>query len=204
MKFARPSLALAVVALAGVPALAAAGAPPSPAASTCGPGIVNGTEADDRLFGISSEGTSQQIYGFGGDDLLDGLHGDDCLFGMDGDDYLLGGDADGDDLLDGGAGNDDLDGEAGDDLLRGGPGNDMLASHSPIGRDTLMGGAGNDEIITHHALKIFGGSGRDTIKAGNQRRERIDCGKGRDVAYADRGRGRRDRVRNCERVIRSG
>jgi Ca2+-binding RTX toxin-like protein len=199
-----PLLRLAVVALAVVPVGAASAAPPDPSTGGCGPAVINGTEADDRLYGISNDGSDQQIFGFAGDDLLDGLHGNDCLFGGEGDDYLTGGDGDGDDHLDGGPGKDDLDGEAGEDFLDGGSGNDVLESHSPIGRDTIMGGSGNDEILTHHARRIFGGGGRDLIKAGNQRRERIDCGKGRDVAYADRGRGRRDRVRNCERVIRTG
>jgi Ca2+-binding RTX toxin-like protein len=79
------------------------------------------------------------------------------------------------------AGNDRLFGEAGNDRLFGGP-----------GKDLLVGGPGHDRFV--------GGCGNDVIKARDHvRRERIGCGAGRDVVYADK----RDVVaRNCERVHR--
>jgi hypothetical protein len=79
------------------------------------------------------------------------------------------------------AGNDRLFGEAGNDRLFGGP-----------GKDLLVGGPGHDRFV--------GGGGNDVIKARDHvRRERIGCGAGRDVVYADKG----DVVaRNCERVHR--
>lgn len=86
-----------------------------------------------------------------------------------------------DDVLNGLAGNDILRGGAGNDVLRGGAGNDLLIGGP--GRDTMLGGAGND-----------------VIRARDGQRDRVDCGTGRDVVYADR----RDVVaRDCERVKRS-
>lgn len=63
--------------------------------------------------------------------------------------------------------------------IDGGSGRDRLTGGS--GADLLVGGAGNDDLT--------GGSGRDTL----------DCGSGRDVVRA----AREDRVRNCERVVRT-
>ena len=67
----------------------------------------------------------------------------------------------------------------GDDCLHGGSGADRLEGGR--GKDVLAGGSGND--------RLAGGPGRD----------RIDCGPGRDVARVQPG----DRVRRCERVLRS-
>ena len=54
----------------------------------------------------------------------------------------------------------------------------------------LTGGRGRNSYAA--------GPGRDAINARNGRRERIDCGPGRDKARVDRS----DRVRRCERVSR--
>jgi hypothetical protein len=84
------------------------------------------------------------------------------------------------DILNGFGGNDVLRGVGGNDRLDGGPGNDIL-----------FGGAGLD--------RLFGGRGNDTIHAQDGRRDTVDCGAGRDTAYADR----IDRVAtNCEVVHR--
>ena len=65
------------------------------------------------------------------------------------------------------------------DVLLGRGGNDRIRAGA--GRDCVLGGRGND--------RLMGGPGRDFL----------DCGRGRrDVVRA----GRRDRVRNCERMIR--
>jgi Ca2+-binding RTX toxin-like protein len=92
------------------------------------------------------------------------------------------------DVLIGTARADRLRGRAGDDVLRGGAGDDHL-----------YGGAGNDRLIGGGGHNVYsGGSGRDTIRARNGVRDRIDCGAGRDIATVDR----HDRVKGCERVRR--
>jgi Ca2+-binding RTX toxin-like protein len=60
------------------------------------------------------------------------------------------------------------------------------------GNDTLIGGGGKDIL--------YGGLGNDVIRARDGRRDVVDCGPGRDVAYVDR----LDKVaKNCE-VVRRG
>lgn len=135
--------------------------------------------------------------GGAGDDTVHGNLGDDAVYGDDG--PCVAGKAStsrfaaaraGNDRLYGDAGNDRLFGSAGADLLKGGPGTDVLAGGS--GSDRLIGGSGRDRFV--------GGAGNDVIRArDNLRRERISCGAGRDVVYADKG----DRVAsNCEKVRR--
>jgi Ca2+-binding RTX toxin-like protein len=92
----------------------------------------------------------------------------DRLLGLGGRDLLIGGA--GDDCLDGGRGNDRLKGGAGADQLKGGPGRDVFA----------------------------GGSGADGIDSADGRREKVDCGSGRDRVRADK----RDRLKHCELVKR--
>ena len=75
---------------------------------------------------------------------------------------------------------DRLVGSAYDDVLNGFAGN-----------DTLIGGGGKDTLR--------GGFGNDVIRARDGRRDVVDCGPGRDVAYVDR----LDKVsKNCEAVRR--
>jgi glucose/arabinose dehydrogenase len=145
---------------------------------------VRGTRRADRLRGTSR---SEALKGLAGDDRIDGLAGDDCLRG-DGDD----------DLLRGAAGADVLMGGDGRDRLVGGAGADRLLGAS--GRDRLDGGAGNDSLNGGRGPDVVaGGKGNDRIDARNRRRDRIDCGRGRDTVLADRF----DRLRNCERVRRT-
>jgi Ca2+-binding RTX toxin-like protein len=129
-----------------------------------------GTAAADVLRGTAA---GDNLFGLGGNDVLNGLAGDDCLIGGPGNDRLNGGT--GADKLTGGSGRDRLSGGAGNDRLSGGSGNDVLVGGA--GRNTYSGGAGND-----------------TIKAKNGQVDKIDCGKGRDVAFVDR----RDKVKHCE------
>jgi Ca2+-binding RTX toxin-like protein len=93
------------------------------------------------------------------------------------------------DRLTGTAGADVLYGLGGNDVLRGGKGNDVL--YGGRGNDVLDGGPGLD--------RLYGGPGTDTLRARDGRRDVVDCGPGRDVAYVDR----IDRVSGCERVVRS-
>jgi RTX calcium-binding nonapeptide repeat (4 copies) len=68
-----------------------------------------------------------------------------------------------------------LRGTAGRDLLRGLAGDDLLVGLA--GNDILLGGLGRDRLL--------GGAGRDELRAVDGRRDRVDCGTGRDIAYVD-------------------
>jgi hypothetical protein len=57
-------------------------------------------------------------------------------------------------------------GDRGNDVLRGGPGHDRL--WGGMGRDRVVGGAGNDRINVVDWAK-----------------DRVRCGSGRDVVFAD-------------------
>jgi Ca2+-binding RTX toxin-like protein len=188
-----------------------------------------GTTGNDTLTGTAGGDT---IFGLAGNDVLSGLAGPDCLDGSSENDRLSGGsEADrlsagsGRDRLSGDAGADRLSGAAGNDRASGGSGNDRASGGGGRdriagggGRDRLSGAAGNDRISGDAGNdRISGGGGRDRLAAGggrnrlsggsgndllniaNGRRDVANCGGGRDTVRADR----RDRVRNCERVIRT-
>jgi hypothetical protein len=89
--------------------------------------------------------------------------------------YLAGGGHD--DVILGNGGNDTLLGGAGDDRIDGGAGNDII-----------NGGSGADRLV--------GGSGSDTIKAADDERDVVDCGRGRDRAVVDSF----DKTTDCEVV----
>ena len=112
-----------------------------------------------------------------GNDRLRGGRGDDCLYGDRGKDRL-----------DGGANRDRVFGNSGNDRVAGGSGNDRVGGNS--GNDRVSGGRGHD-VVT-------GGAGNDVISVRDGRRDRVNCGRGRDRVRADR----RDRLRGCERVRR--
>ncbi len=86
---------------------------------------------------------SDQIYGDGGNNVLQGNAGDDTLDGRSGNDQLVGGD--GSDTLAGGMGNDYLDGGDGSDVLNGGLDQDILIGGK--GSDTLTGGTESDIFV---------------------------------------------------------
>jgi hypothetical protein len=90
------------------------------------------------------------------------------------------------DRLRGTAANDVMYGLGGSDVLLGRKGNDVL--YGGRGNDVLDGGPGSD--------RLFGGPGNDTLRARDGRRDLVDCGPGRDVAFVDR----IDRVSGCEVV----
>jgi hypothetical protein len=167
---------------------------------------IDGTGVGETIEGttwsdvIAGRGGSDRIFGGDDADTLLGGPGDEFIFGGDGADRLVGGP--GNDWLKGGRqlvegrvidGN-FIDGGPGNDILEGGPGegpdygpDDHLLGRS--GSDVLRGGPGRDVLS--------GGDGRDTIHARDGERDRIDCGRGRDVASIDRF----DRVAgNCEGV----
>lgn len=148
---------------------------------TPGVDLLDGTDLGDSLFGLQ------------GDDVLRGRSNDDCLFGGAGSDRLSGGPDDdrllGDDSETGIAGNDRLLGNRGSDLLLGGPGNDRI-----------KGGPGNDRLVSGPGRnRLRGGGGNDRLGAVNGKRDRVDCGAGRDRARVDGF----DLVRGCERVRRA-
>jgi serralysin len=154
------------------------------AIGTNGRDLIRGNEAANRLEG--NGGGFDELYGFGGDDILTA---DGILQGGDGNDVLSGtgtlsGDAGNDTLsgggwLSGGAGNDlltasdsgaQLKGNEGEDRLVGAGGNDTLDGGDDA--DTLSGGAGNDSL--------FGGAGDDVLTAGDGN-DTLEGGNGNDV-----------------------
>ena len=65
--------------------------------------------------------------------------------------------------------------------------------------DLILARAGADKIRPRRGRDcVRAGRGNDRIKARDGTRDRIRCGRGRDVAFVDR----RDRVKGCERVRR--
>ena len=196
---------------------------------TCGFSLL-GTSAGDTLNGTVNADTilggpgNDRISGQQGDDCLLGEDGDDSIDAGPGDDRLEGGN--GKDRMFGDAGKDNMRGNAGVDHMRGSSGNDVLRGHAGndylsggsnndtvvggSGRDSIIGDAGNDilrgdsgnDSITDAKgrNRVSGGSGNDRIRVVNGSRDRVVCGKGRDVVRADRS----DRVgRSCERVLRT-
>ena len=183
--------------------------------------VLLGGGASDGLDGAAGE---DSLRGGGGNDFLrggldsDSLRGGDGkdkLFGNDGDDNLFGdagrdllGGGAGDDILRGGGGADQIAGGAGKDRLLGGRGDDLLGGgahrdrvRGGRGDDRLIPGAGNDRIDGDRGSdRIWAGRGDDLIRAVDQTRDRIDCGRGLDEVIVDR----IDRVsRNCEIVTRA-
>ena len=180
------------------------------AASTAN--VIGGTPAADAIVGTAA---ADRIFAAAGADRVEGRGGNDCIDlgagrdrgqGGTGNDLVVGGPANdslsgssGADRLNGSAGNDRLHGDAGGDRLSGGSGNDRLSGAS--GNDRLSGAGGNDRLTGGSGRDtLSGGAGNDRIDARDRRRgDRIVCGAGRDVVFADRG----DRVaRDCERSRR--
>jgi Ca2+-binding RTX toxin-like protein len=93
------------------------------------------------------------------------------------------------DALSGGAAAETIKGHDGDDRLAGGDGDDLLLGGG--GRDRLKGGLGEDVLR--------GGPGDDVLRARDGRTDRLDCGRGEDVAIVDR---LDPPVRHCEQVKR--
>jgi hypothetical protein len=111
-----------------------------------------------------------RIGGTAGADSLVGTETTNGIYGYAGDDRIRAGGKP--DYVAGGPGDDTIDGGRSDDRLYGGP-----------GRDRIDGGLGFDAIVANDGTK-----------------DRIECGSGRDVVWADRA----DEVsRHCEDVIRS-
>ena len=145
---------------------------------------MSGNDGNDRLRGGAA---ADRLIGGLGNDNLHGQSGNDRVNGERGRDRINGGSSN--DVISAGSSNDRAAGDQGNDRVSGNSGNDTLFGNS--GRDRLIGGSGSD--------RISGGSGNDSVSARDGRRDRINCGAGRDRVVADR----RDVVsRNCERVRR--
>jgi Ca2+-binding RTX toxin-like protein len=124
-------------------------------------------------------------------DVLRGGAGNDTLIDPGGRNRMEGGT--GDDLLSGGRDEDRLFGGSGSDFLLGRGGPDRLTGGS--GKDRLRGGSGADWLFGGTGVDgLFGGSGSDRLAARDGRRERVECGPGRDRARADAG----DHLHRCE------
>ena len=120
-----------------------------------------GTEGDDSLFG---DGGNDVLFGNGGNDYVDGEDGDDELHGGPGDDQIYG--RNDNDVILGNEGNDYLEGDRGDDTINGGPGNDRI--YGNLGIDTIAGDEGDDRINVVDGLA-----------------DKVSCGDGNDVVFAD-------------------
>jgi hypothetical protein len=185
-------------------------------------GPLSGLDVAEVLGGSGND----VIAGHAGPDLLDGGAGADAVAGNAGDDRIDGGgDAD---LLDGGAGRDlityashtrpvtadlaagrggsrgerdrlvgfeDLAGGSASDRLFGDAGSNLLYG-GLAGRRDAGHGRGGDDTITLRGRAV-GGRGDDVLDA-----ERVECGKGRDVAFRQRFRPPGPYPRSCERVRR--
>jgi hypothetical protein len=94
----------------------------------------------------------------------------------------------------GGAADDDLKGTGKADKLSGGAGDDVL--NGGAGNDTLIGGAGNDTLAGGPGIDRFeAGTGNDKVNSRDGKREKVDCGPGKDTVKADS----HDKLRGCER-----
>ena len=122
---------------------------------------------------ITGNDEANNLFGLGGNDVIDGGAGDDVIGGGDGDDTITGGadddlldGGDGMDVLDGGVGDDQVHGGAGDDDLTGGTGDDYLVGGA--GTDTMRGGIGSDVYVVDSAADVIeeaAASGDDELRA---------------------------------------
>ena len=150
--------------------------------------VVQGTESDDMLAGLSSK--NDEIHGLGGDDQINGNGGNDLLYGEAGNDTITSGS--GNSVLDGGEGNDTLTGYYyGNNTLVGGAGDDTLklsstSSSSRYRSNTFEGGTGNDTLTGAASADTYLfnlGDGQDVISDNGQglgQQDKIVLGAGID------------------------
>ena len=142
---------------------------------------IDGTDADDRLFGSYVADT---INAGRGADLVVGFDGNDVLNGGAGDDTILAGG--GNDTLKGGSGNDYLDGGGGDDIIKGGSGFDIaflnFGSAAAGVNYTLRDGA----IVTSNGTKTLT-SIEGTDISGSEFADVFTGGSGFDFLFGDDG-----------------
>ncbi len=124
---------------------------------TLTPSPVDGTSGDDAMHvgfrdaqGNTIDGTdglSEVIHAYGGNDKVTAGRGDDEIHGGNGDDFIRAGD--GDDLIQGGNGNDVLDGQAGADTMVGGAGDDVFWIDDAGDAVSEQAGGGHDKVMSH-------------------------------------------------------
>jgi Ca2+-binding RTX toxin-like protein len=147
---------------------------------------------NDTLYsGPGSATDHSYLLGGAGNDVLVGGPDFDFLAGGQGDDEIR--DSSGSSGL-----RDILIGAAGDDELMGSRDGDILSGGS--GRNVLKGRAGDDDLYAPGKSTYDAGPGDDYVGSRNHKRDRIDCGRGRDKVYADKG----DLLRNCEKRVTAG
>lgn len=153
-----------------------------------------GGRGNDRASGSAG---NDRMRGGAGNDRLDAGRGNDRAFGDTGNDLIQG--SFGNDVLHGVGGKDRVNGSRGRDRINGGADNDRIAGGSSP--DRISGDRGSDRLNGNSGSdRVAGNSGNDRIGARDGKRDRINCGTGRDTVIADRV----DRVaRNCERVRRT-
>lgn len=115
--------------------------------------VWDSTVLADRLRYVNGTESSDVLYGYQANDVIESGLGDDYLYGRTGADVLNGGE--GNDHIDGGADDDVVSGNSGDDTLYGGAGNDVITGGT--GDDFLRGHAGSDEY------RFNRGDGNDTV-----------------------------------------
>ena len=125
-------------------------------------------------FEIIGSKANDEIYTFGGDDLVKGGCGDDLLWTGSGNDIVEGGC--GHDRIFSGLGNDNLYGGKGDDLITAGSGNNTLGGGLGDDRITINGTGGDNKLRGHEGNdvitvmtdegfnELWGGSGADTLR----------------------------------------
>lgn len=145
--------------------------------------------SDDTFVAEPVEDGDDQLSGGAGADLLDYSEREERTFVSFADGHGGGGDESdqltGIEGAEGGSAVDRFTGDAASNYFFGAAGPDRV-DDAAGGPDFLDGGAARDVI---HA-----GAGSDFIYARDRHEDLIDCGQGRDVAFADR----RDTVRHCE------
>jgi hypothetical protein len=173
---------------------------------------VLGGPADDRLLGhagpdlLVAGGGADEVSGGGGDDRIDGGPDDDVLDGGDGGDLITyasharsvtadlaagtGGSRGEHDRL---TGFEDLAGGTASDRLFGDRGGNLVYGGLGGRRDRGWGRGGADAITLRG--RAVGGAGDDVVDA-----ERVECGRGSDVAFRQRFEPTGPYSRACERI----
>ena len=129
--------------------------------------LIGGNGNDTFLGGIGNDNATgglgnDTLSGDAGNDILAGGGGADLLSGDDGNDKVDGGDGNGD-TVSGGAGNDSLSGGAGfQDLLR-----ETINGRATLNAKSLKGSLGSDSQSGFEQASLTGGSGNDTLDAGD-------------------------------------
>jgi Ca2+-binding RTX toxin-like protein len=160
---------------------------------SCLGGTVNnalGVGNDTLYSGPGSQGYPSRLFGGVGSDVVVGGPDLDFLTGGQGNDQIR------DSSGSNGSSRDYLIGAGGDDALTGSPDGDVLSGGA--GKNVLKGRYGNDDLFAEGKSTYDAGPGDDFVLSRNHKRERVDCGRGRDKVNADSG----DLLRNCEKRVK--